>query len=215
MNTTGVEVALHGQEGEGWFDAWAFHFGMKRKAIHLGTEYIQAEVIGFDFEDSTICVAGMDPLVDDDHIRTNRAIVRTPSGEKKTIDFAHCLIAAGHESATVAEMARIGRGPGLLSVPLPVEPRRRYVYCMQAPEGPGIDCPIVANTDGVYFRREGYAGHFVAGHAPPLGETLDSGDLGADYKYFDDVVWPSIATRVPGFRNVKVRNFNMKSLLTE
>lgn len=53
-------------------------------------------------------------------------------------------------------------------------------------------------------RREGYAGHFVAGHAPPLGEKPDAGDLEPDYGHFEDFVWPTIATRVPGFRNVKV-----------
>lgn len=103
------------------FDAWAYHFALKRKAYYLGTEYVHAEVVGFDFEASTYCVAGMEP--GEEHNMAKRVIVKTPEGELKTIDYAYCVIAAGHESANIAEMARIGRGEGMLSVPLPVEPR--------------------------------------------------------------------------------------------
>lgn len=103
------------------FDAWALHFGLKRKSVHLGTEYIQAEVQGFGFEESTYVVQGMQP--GDGHQMAKRVIVKTASGQMKTIDYAYCIIAAGHESANIAEMARIGRGEGMLSVPLPVEPR--------------------------------------------------------------------------------------------
>jgi len=104
------------------FDAWALLFGLKRKAVHLGAEYVQAEVVGFVFdENSTWVTAGMD--YDEKHAAVKAVIVRTPKGELKTIHFAYCIIAAGHESANIAEMARIGRGQGVLSVPLPVEPR--------------------------------------------------------------------------------------------
>lgn len=143
INTDGIEVACHGMENEGWyisiiliylrnpsilmfvmhrFDAWAFLFGLKRKACELGTEYVESEVVGFKFEedDGTI-VAGMDH--DEEHTAIKAAIVRTPTGELKTIHFAYCIIAAGHESGNIAAMARIGRGEGMLSVPLPVEPR--------------------------------------------------------------------------------------------
>jgi FAD-dependent oxidoreductase domain-containing protein 1 len=104
------------------FDAWALLFGLKRKACHLGTEYVQAEVVGFEFdEDSTWTSVGTD--YGEKHPALKAVIVKTPRGELKTIHFAYCVIAAGHESANIAEMARIGRGKGILSVPLPVEPR--------------------------------------------------------------------------------------------
>ena len=49
--------------------------------------------------------------------------VKTDKGELKTVKYAYCVVAAGHESGKIADMARIGRGEGMLSVPLPVEPR--------------------------------------------------------------------------------------------
>jgi len=97
-------------------------FGLKRKACHLGTEYAQGEAVGFVFDDhSTFVVSGMED--GEQHSAVKAVIVKTPSGELKTIHFGVCIIAAGHESSNIADMARIGRGHGILSVPLPVEPR--------------------------------------------------------------------------------------------
>lgn len=49
--------------------------------------------------------------------------VKTESGELRSVKFGIVIIAAGPHSARVARMARIGTGEGMLSIPLPVEPR--------------------------------------------------------------------------------------------
>lgn len=49
--------------------------------------------------------------------------MKLPNGELKTINFAVCVLAAGCESGKVAELAKIGKGPGILTIPLPVEKR--------------------------------------------------------------------------------------------
>jgi len=49
--------------------------------------------------------------------------IRTNDGEIRTIQFAIAIIAAGAFSGDVAELADIGTGEELLSVPLPVVPR--------------------------------------------------------------------------------------------
>jgi FAD-dependent oxidoreductase domain-containing protein 1 len=51
--------------------------------------------------------------------------VKTESGELRSVKFGIVIIAAGPYSAKVARMARIGMGDGMLSIPLPVEPRYR------------------------------------------------------------------------------------------
>lgn len=54
-------------------------------------------------------------------------------------------------------------------------------------------------------RREGYAGHYVAGRAPPLEDVEPNVEnLDVDYTYFDKTVYPSLINRVPGFKNLKV-----------
>lgn len=57
------------------------------------------------------------------HMNTRRVTVKTDSGDLKTVDFARCIIAAGYESSSIAEMAKVGRGDRMLSVQLPVEAR--------------------------------------------------------------------------------------------
>jgi len=78
------------------------------------------------------------------------------------------------------------------------------VFCYQAPDAPVIDCPLVMDTSGAYFRREGYAGHYVAGQAPPLAEEPNCENLDVDYTYFDKTVFPNLVNRVPAFKNLKV-----------
>jgi FAD-dependent oxidoreductase domain-containing protein 1 len=98
---------------------------MKRKACALGAEYVEAEVAGFVFEeDDNYTAVGTD--YDDKYEAIKALIVKTPTGELKTVHFGYCIVAAGHESTNIAYMARIGRGEGILSVPLPVEPRYSF-----------------------------------------------------------------------------------------
>lgn len=46
-----------------------------------------------------------------------------PNGELRKIEFGLCVIAAGCESGDVGRLAKIGDGPDLLTIPLPVEKR--------------------------------------------------------------------------------------------
>ena len=49
-------------------------------------------------------------------------------------------------------LSGMGIGKDHLQVPLPVEPRKRYVYNVHCPGGPGLDCPLVIDPSGTYFR---------------------------------------------------------------
>lgn len=42
----------------------------------------------------------------------------------------------------------------------------RYVYLWHCPEGPGLETPLVADTSGVYFRREGLGSNYLGGRSP-------------------------------------------------
>lgn len=46
-----------------------------------------------------------------------------PNGDLKGITAAYYIIASGWASGKIAKMARVGAGPGMLQVPLPVEKR--------------------------------------------------------------------------------------------
>lgn len=203
MNTEGIELACHGLENEGWFDPWSMLCAMKNKALHLGVEYVKGEAVGFEFRRmDDIIVEHVQP---GQYEALDKLLVRTPEGEMRSIKFAIVVIAAGADSGKVGRMARIGTGPGMLSVPIPVERRKRYVYCFHAPDGPGLDCPFFIDHSGTYFRREGLAGNFLTGRSPTEEEEPDNGDLEVDYSYFDETIWPRLAHRVPTFENIKVK----------
>ncbi len=42
----------------------------------------------------------------------------------------------------------------------------RYVYVLHCPDGPGLDSPFLIDYSGVYFRREGLGGNYIAGASP-------------------------------------------------
>jgi len=94
----------------------------------------------------------------------------------------------------------------MMSVPLPVDARKRYMYCVHAPEGPGLDCPLVVDPSGAHFRREGYAGHFLAGQSPPITDEPNVENLEVDYNYFNNTVYPNLVNRVPSLKNLQIKS---------
>lgn len=51
--------------------------------------------------------------------------------------------------------------------------RKRYVYVNHCPDGPMLDCPFVIDPSGLFFRREGYGGHYICG-CTPMSEVIFS-----------------------------------------
>ncbi|XP_070156253.1 FAD-dependent oxidoreductase domain-containing protein 1 [Polyergus mexicanus] len=202
LNTDGIAAGCLGLEKEGWFDPWSLLCALKKKANHLGAQYINAEVKAFQY--STIPASygkDMNPAQ-----RLSSVVVKTNSGEIRKIQFCKAIIAAGAFSGDVAELADIGTGEDLLSVPLPVVPRKRYVYCFHCPDGPGLNTPLTIDPSGTYFRREGLAGNYIGGKSPELDEEPSVDNLDVDHEFFDNKVWPALAHRIPSFENLKVKS---------
>ena len=102
------------------------------------------------------------------------------------------VIAGGAWSAPLASQ---------LDFNLPVVARKRDVFVFASPaELPA--CPLVIDPSGVWFRPEGRG--FIGG-APPRGTDIDDAPLEAvDHGLFDDVIWPTLARRVPAFEALRV-----------
>lgn len=117
--------------------------------------------------------------------------VRLADGRSVACDWV--VNAAGPRAASVAAM---------VGAELPVHPRKRYVYhfdCRQEVTG----APLTIDTTGVYFRPEGP--NFIAGYSPRAGEDdPDALDLELDRRPFEEVVWPSLAHRVPAFEAIRL-----------
>lgn len=89
--------------------------------------------------------------------------------------------------------------------PLPLKKRKRYFFAFECEEGPGIDFPMLIDPSGVFCRVDGYAGRYIAGKMPGENEEeIDNNNSDVDYRYFENVIQPVLAHRVPAFRNLRL-----------
>jgi FAD-dependent oxidoreductase domain-containing protein 1 len=119
------------------------------------------------------------------------SVVRTASGRR--LGAGALVNTAGPRAREVALMAGIED--------LPVRPRKRIVYRIHCRE-PLPGAPLTVDPSGVYFRPEGSG--FLCGVSPPEGQDPDTLDLDLEYRWFEEIVWPTLAHRVPAFEAVKL-----------
>lgn len=90
-----------------------------------------------------------------------------------------------------------------LGAQLPVHAKKRDVFVLETPAAlPG--CPLVIDPSGFWFRTEGA---LILSGGPPRGNDADDLPLDAiDHALFDDLLWPTLAARVPGLEALRVRS---------
>ena len=117
--------------------------------------------------------------------------VRLADGRRIAADWV--VNAAGPHAADVAAMA---------GLELPVRPRKRMVFHFDC-RTRIADAPLTIDTSGVYFRPEGP--NYIAGSSPREGQPdPDTFDLEVDRSWFEEVIWPAIAHRVPAFEAIRL-----------
>jgi len=119
------------------------------------------------------------------------------SGER--IEARTIVLAAGPWSGEVAATAGIA---------LPVEPRRRSVFVFDVRplegKGPPGPTPLTIDPSGTWFRPEGR--FYIGGTTPADGNDSPGAPLEVQHQEWDDMVWPTLAARVPAFEAAKVVN---------
>jgi glycine/D-amino acid oxidase-like deaminating enzyme len=172
-----VAAGALGQSGEGWLDPISLATVFRKAAVAAGAVLVHDAVTGIDVGER---VEG----------------IRLASGAR--LACSTLVNAAGAWAGEIAALA---------GVALPVEPRKRYVYvvdCRQVPETLR-GAPLTVDPSGVWFRPEGQ--FFLCGKSPEENQEPPVGDLDAiDYGFFEQEIWPPLASRVPVFENVKVVN---------
>ncbi len=173
LHTDDLAGGSLGLADEGWFDAYALLQGFRRKARSLGVEERVGEVTALER--------------DGDSIRGVHLADGSFLGAEWVVN------AAGPRAAEVAAMA---------GLELPVRPRKRNVYHVEAPISLGA-APLTVDPSGVYFRPEGPT--YIAGFSPRPGDAdPDTLDLGTDRAPFESFVWPTLARRVPAFDRLRL-----------
>lgn len=178
LSADGVAAGSLGLSGECWFDPPSLAALFRKAATTAGAVVLRDEVVGIELVADRI--EGL----------------RLAGGGRLP---CACLVnAAG---------AWAGRLAALAGVPLPVEPRKRYVYVLdcRAPPEALRQAPLTVDPSGVWFRPEGSL--FLCGKSPAPDREPPVGDLDEiDYAFFEDEIWPRLAARVPAFESVKVVN---------
>jgi len=175
LSIHGIALGSLGRSGEGWFDGYALVQGLRARARELGAALVTGEVVG--------------TRLDGGRVREVILADGSRHGCGTVVD------AAGPWAADVAAMA---------GIELPVEARRRSVFVFDVERDAPIDCPLVIDTSGAWFRPEG--GSFITGIAPAPEDDLPNLPLTPEHALFDARLWPALANRVPAFDAIRVTN---------
>lgn len=178
LRTEGIDAGGLGLSGEGWFDAHALLSVFRSGARRAGAEMIAGEAIAIEARSARI------------------AAVRLADGTRIGCRF---LVNAAGPSA--------GRLAALIGRDLPVEPRKRTVFVIDAPDARTAmagEMPLIADPSGIWMRPEGSG--FIAGYSPPEQEDspADPADFEPDHAIFEEILWPLLAGRIPAFERLKV-----------
>lgn len=96
--------------------------GLKHKAQGLGVEYIDGELVNFNFSKNV--ELQMIGNAEGEYSFPYQAIIRLNDGQVKNTTFGLCIIATGTDSPGLQEILRVGKhGDGMRSIPLPLIPR--------------------------------------------------------------------------------------------
>ncbi|XP_071432220.1 FAD-dependent oxidoreductase domain-containing protein 1 isoform X2 [Pithys albifrons albifrons] len=198
INTEDVAVASYGLEDEGWFDPWILLNALRRKATSLGVHNCCGEVRAF-------VTSASDPIPSETK-STRIKYVHIYMPDSLEYQPVACSIVVNAAGAWAGKLLEAEGIPGeLCQPPLPIQPRKRYVFSWHCPDGPGLSCPLLVDTSGAYFRRDGIAGNYLGGMSPPEEEEPDPSDLSVDHDFFQEQIWPLLARRVPCFESLRVR----------
>ena len=175
LRTDDLAGATYGRSGEGWFDAHMLLRVLRQQAKLRGVIFTEGEVVGMGREGRQVT-----------HVKlSNGAVV--PCGM--------AVNAGGPFGGQVAAMA------GCM---LPVEPRKRTMFVIQAALDPA-GMPFVFDTSGVAFRPEG--DRFICSITPDESSDPHPGlDFEPDYSRFEDPLWPALAHRVPALEELRLQS---------
>lgn len=166
--------------GDGWLDPNAVLQGLRKKAQHLGAVYVKDKVTGISMHDSANLQSQ----------RGRASHVQLESGD--TLKAGTMINAAG---------AWAGQVCALIGMPLPVVPMRRFEHYVEI-EATLEPLPLIKDLDRLVCRPEGrgYSVGLVNSSEPP-GYVFDT-----DPAYFESVVWPALAWRLPAFEALKLKS---------
>eukprot|EP01124_Arcella_intermedia_P008468 TRINITY_DN1533_c0_g1_i3.p1 TRINITY_DN1533_c0_g1~~TRINITY_DN1533_c0_g1_i3.p1 ORF type:complete len:258 (+),score=57.91 TRINITY_DN1533_c0_g1_i3:566-1339(+) len=172
-----------GVTGEGWLDPYGLAVAFRKKAEDLGVKFVHDEVVGLELSKDKQSILAV-------QLKDTPPLSTTESG--------FVVNAAGLYARKLLNMA---------GDDIPVSPKKRCIFVVDCEDMPTLRyMPMVIDKTGVYFRPEGK--YFIAGVAPPEERDFDTppDNFDVDYRLWEEMIWPVMASRVPNFEAAKVVN---------
>jgi len=174
MNVADLVAGSYGARHEGWFDNMGLLGGLKAQARAQGAVFLRDEVVG---------LAGGEGVLRQ---------LRLASGQ---------VLQAG---AVVNAMGpRAAEALRWLDEDLPVEPRKRTIFVVDAPQARHPDAPLIIDPQGYWMRPE--QGHWLAATVPAEDGPCAADDFEPDAGLFEEAIWPMLYHRAEGFAAAKVQ----------
>lgn len=174
MKLEDVVAGSLGARDEGWFDNMGLLTGFRNAARGRGVAFLAAEAARID--------------------REGRRVLGVTLASGERIAAGEVLLSAGTRAKGL--MASIGAD-------WPVEPRKRTVFVVDAPEARHPDAPLIIDHTGVYLRPE-HDG-WITATVPQDDGPCALDDFEPDHAQFEDTIWPLLWNRAEGFAATKVR----------
>jgi glycine/D-amino acid oxidase-like deaminating enzyme len=174
MRLDDVVAGSFGPRDEGWFDNMGLLGGFRAGARARGAEFRKGAVARLVAEGGRVTGVALD----------DGSVFRAGA----------VLLAAG--TGVTGLLSTLGEE-------WPVEPRKRTVFVIDAPDALHPDGPLLIDHTGVYARPE--QDGWIAATVPEEDGPCALDDWEPDHAQFDDLVWPRLYNRAEGFGAVKVR----------
>ncbi len=158
---------------EGYFDGGTLFEWWRRGAIARGVEYVADEVV--------------------DIVREGARVTGVHLKGGVHVACPIVVNAAGPRAGQVAALAGIA---------LPVEPRKRMTWVVEAARPLPRALPLTVDPSGVHFRSDG--GYYMIGATPDPDPAVDPDDFTEVPGLWEEFAWPALAARIPQFERLRV-----------
>jgi len=175
LATSDLVAGSYGSRDEGWFDNMGLLGGLRQAAQAQGARFLTGEADGLRVESGRVVSVGIAGLA--------------------PVSCGAAICAAG---------TRASRVLGWAGLDLPVEPRKRTVFVVDAPNARHPDAPMIIERD--YYARPEHQ-HWITATVPESDSRCDVEDFEPEPQLFEDVIWPQLWHRIPGFDAARVLRF--------
>ncbi len=176
MTLDDVVAGSFGPRDEGWFDNMGLLNGFRAAATARGAVFVHDRAIGL--------------------VREGGRITGVRLGNGGEVGAGAVLCTAGTGSTAICRMAGID---------LPVEPRKRTVFLIDAPNARHPEAPLIVDHSGIYLRPE--HGQWITATVPDEDGPCSEDDWEPDHAQFEELIWERLYNRAEGFDAVKVQRF--------